>query len=86
MRTAKKLDPEHKQVKAAKKPADFEILPSNTTIEVVAIIPDGTAYIFDLTIADWRNIKKKPGVQYLSFQKGFSQFKEAIRTDYFKQQ
>jgi hypothetical protein len=86
MRTAKKLDPANKQVKAAKKPADFEILPTNTTIEVVAITGDGTTYIFDMTIQQWRGITKKPGVQYLSYQKGFSQFKEAIRTDYFKQQ
>lgn len=87
MRTANKVDPANKQVKAAKKQAaDYEILPSNTTIEVVAITKDGTTYIFDFTIQQFKGITKKTGVQYLSFQKGFSQFKNAIRTEYFKPQ
>lgn len=85
MRTAKKVDPANKQVKAAKKTAaNYDILPSNTVIEVIAITANGTEYIFDLTIEQWKTIVKKPGVQYLSYKKGSSQFKNAIRVDYSK--
>lgn len=67
---------------AKAKPTEYSVLPHDTTIEVVAIIPDGTVYIFDVTILKWQKMKKKPGVYYYPFQKGFSSFKDAIRTDY----
>jgi hypothetical protein len=85
MRNQKNVVIEKVIKEAKKKVSDFEILPSNTTIEVVAITQDKT-YIFDMTIEQWRKITKKPGVQYLSYQKGFSKFKDAVRTEYFKQQ
>jgi hypothetical protein len=75
-----------KLVKETKKSVEYQVLPSNTTVEVVAILADGTTYIFDMTIDQWAKIDKKPGVQYLPYQKGFAQFKDAIRTNYFKQQ
>lgn len=72
-------------IMAKAKDTEFNILPQNTTIEAVAIMPDGVVYIFDLTISQWKRLKKKPGVVYYSFQKGFSSFKDAIRTEYKEQ-
>lgn len=51
-------------------------------VDVVAILPTGKTYIFEMKIKQWLTMKKKPGVQYSAFQKGFAQFKDAIRTEY----
>lgn len=67
---------------AKAKPTEYMALSYDTIIEVVAIMPDGIIYIFDLNILKWVAFKKKPGVIYYPFQKGFSSFKDAIRTEY----
>lgn len=66
----------------AKAPAEFNIIPLDTMIEVVAIMPDEKVYIFDMTVGQWKKMKKKAGVFYYSYQKGFSKFPDAIRTEY----
>lgn len=67
---------------AKAKPTEYSALPYDTIIEVVAVALDGKAYIFDITIQKWQKMKKKPGVHYYPFQKGFSSFKDVIRTEY----
>lgn len=67
---------------AKAKSVEFTSIPSDTIIEVVAVIPDGSVYIFDMTHHKWQTMKKKTGVHYYPFQKGFSSFKGAIRTEY----
>lgn len=72
----------NKLIKETKKSVDYQLLPNSTIIECVAVTADGTEYIFDITFGQWMTIKKKPGVQYFPFQKGFAQFRNAIRTTY----
>jgi len=67
---------------AKAKPTEYSVLPYDTIIEVVAVVTDGSVYIFDVTLHKWQTLKKKPGVHYYPFQKGFSSFKDAIRTEY----
>lgn len=67
---------------AKAKAPEYSAIPHNTTIEVVALVPDGKVYIFDVPLHKWQTLKKKPGVVYYAFQKGFSSFKDAIRTEY----
>lgn len=61
--------------------AAFVQLPLNTIIDIVAVTKDQT-YIFEMSYGDWLRIKKKPGVKYLAFQKGYAAFPGAIRTEY----
>lgn len=69
---------------AAKKQTGFVGLPEITIVDVVAKTPDGKVYIFDMYFGEWLKIKKKPGVVYTAFQKGFSNYPDAIRTEYKK--
>lgn len=72
-----------KLVKETKKSASAYVsLPYDTAIDVVAVTTDGTEYIFEMSFGQWLKINKKPGVRYSSFQKGFAQFPNAIRTEY----
>lgn len=46
----------------------------DTIIEVIRI-SDGNIQKKDMSLRDWKAFKKQPNVQYIAYQKGFSQFK-----------
>lgn len=53
-------------------------LPDETKIEVIAISKSGDVYKTEKTIAEFNQMKKKPGWKYQMFQLGFSQFSNVI--------
>lgn len=59
-------------------------LPPGTVIEVVAYTPDDKSYIFEITFGEWLTMKRKPGVYYRAFEKGYYSARDAIRVDYYK--
>lgn len=53
-------------------------LPPETLLDIVAIRKTESEIesitVVEMSVRDWQNIKKKPGFQYICYQKGFSQF------------
>jgi hypothetical protein len=64
----------------AVKKQTFELLPSNTKVEIIAIDKvTGQAYKKIMELQKFKNTKKSSKFNYLPpFQIGFSQFKDAI--------
>lgn len=72
----------------AKRQSTYQGLPPETIIEVVAISnfaqPNEKNYIFEIKFGDWLTMKRKPGVYYRAYEKGFTNPRDAIRIDYYK--
>ena len=71
----------------AKRQSTYQGLPPETVIEVVAIsnfaTPEEKSFIFDIKFGDWLTMKKKPGIYYRAYEKGFYSPRDAIRIDYY---
>lgn len=68
----------------AKRKTEPNLFPPETIIEVISITQNGSVFIFDIKFKDWLTIKKKTGVVYTAYQKGYSSYSNAVRLDYYK--
>lgn len=54
-----------------------DLLPDNTTVEVVKLDKNGDFVGIKLmSFAQWKSMDKQPGFIYRAYQKGFSKFKK----------